>query len=382
MKYHIYAGLRKDKEDKKGRCPIYIFVFQGKKQIVKQSTGQKIHSDFWNEDDRRVKSRATNATLINATITKQIADLETLLLTGGLSGNSDAAKVIQAEKVKDLDFFEFADKQIKQKSYRPESRRLYTTLLDKLKSFRKGRPLKLREIDFLFLQSYEAYLRDELKNEHNTIWSSFKFLNTIFSDAVKAKVIDAKDNPFLTYNRPRYKETIPVFLEAEELERIEDFIDETEDDNLKKIGTYFLFMCYTGLRYSDGVRFKSSLHTVGNKERITMQTTKTGNITNILINDQIRRLIPFIDANRLHITQVEYNRKLKIIAAGAGIKKNLTSHVARHTFGSSLVDLDVPVKVAQALLSHGSERSTKLYYHVKSRNLDEAMKKFNKKKSA
>lgn len=380
MKYNIIAGIRKDKEDKKGRCPIYIFVYQGKKQIAKYSTGEKVHSDFWDEVDRKVRNKATNATLINATIIKKIADIQALLLTGGLSGESDAGKVLQAEKLKDLDFFEFAEQQIKQKTYRPESRRLYTTLLEKLKGFRKS--VKLREIDFLFLQGYEAYLRDELKNDHNTIWNSFKFLNTIFNDAIKAKVIDKKDNPFLTYNRPRYKETIPVFLESDELESIEAFVDQTEDNNLKVIGNYFLFMCYTGLRYSDGIRFKSSLHTFGNMERITMQTTKTGNFTNIFINDQIRRLIPFIDANRLHITQVEYNRKLKIIAASAGIKKNLTSHVARHTFGSSLVDLDVPVKVAQALLTHGSERSTKIYYHVKSRNLDDVMKKFNKKKSA
>jgi integrase/recombinase XerD len=376
MKYNIIPGLRTDKKDKKGNVPIYVFVYQGRKQIAKHSTGEKVHPDYWDADDRRVKSRATNATLINAKIVKQIADLQAVLLTGNITtGASDAAKILQAERSKDLDFFEFAERQIKQKSYRPESRRLYTAILDKLKGFRKA--LKLRDVDFLFLQSFEAYLRDDLKNEHNTIWNAFKFLNTIFSDAIKAKYISEEDNPFRTYKRPRYKETIPVFLESGELEAIEDFVADTEDDGLKLVGTYFLFMCYTGLRYSDGVRFKSSLHVVGN-ERIVMQTTKTGTVTNLFITDQIRRLIPFIDANRLYITQVEYNRRLKIIAAGAGIRKNLTSHVARHTFGSSLVDLGVDMKVAQGLLSHGSAQSTKIYFHVKSKNLDDAMKKFNR----
>lgn len=381
MKYNIYAGIRKDKADKKGRCPIYLFVYQGSKQIAKHSVGEKVHSDFWDADNKQVRSKAINSTLINAKIIKQTGELQATLLTGNITtGSSDAGKILQAEKIKDLDFFAFAERQIKEKTYRPESRRLYITLLDKLKKFRVT-GLKIREVDFLFLQGYEAYLRDVLKNDVNTIWSSFKFVNMIINDAIKSKYLDEKDNPFKTFKRPKYKQSVPVFLEAAELEAIEDFVADTQDEGLKLIGTYFLFMCYTGLRYSDGVRFKSSLHIVGG-ERIVMKTTKTGSFTNILINDQIRSLIPFIDANRLHISQVDYNRKLKIIAAAAGVKKNVSSHVARHTFGSSLVDLGVDMKVAQGLLSHGSPQSTKIYFHVKTKNLDEAMKKFNKNKTA
>jgi site-specific recombinase XerD len=59
----------------------------------------------------------------------------------------------------------------------------------------------------------------------------------------------------------------------------------------------------------------------------------------------------------------------------------VSSHVARHSFGSSLVDLGITIEVAKGLLSHGSTSSTKIYYHLKSTNLDEAMKKFNKKDS-
>jgi integrase/recombinase XerD len=136
-------------------------------------------------------------------------------------------------------------------------------------------------------------------------------------------------------------------------------------------------MCYTGLRYSDAIRFNSSLHIVGGK-RIVVVTQKTKKETNLYINDKIRPLADFVNDHRIYITQIDFNRKLKVIAAGAGINKNVSSHVARHSFGSSLVDLGITIEVAKGLLSHGSTSSIKIYYHLKSANLDEAMKKFNK----
>src|SRR5690606_37659102 len=112
-------------------------------------------------------------------------------------------------------------------------------------------------------------------------------------------------------------------------------------------------------------------------ERIVIETQKTGQTANIYINDKIRPLLSFILVNPLRYTQTDFNRKLKLIAAYVGINKKVSSHVARHSFGASLVSLGVPEKVAQGLLAHGSAQSTKIYYHLDSPALDEAMKKFN-----
>lgn len=110
-----------------------------------------------------------------------------------------------------------------------------------------------------------------------------------------------------------------------------------------------------------------------------IETQKTGQTANIYLNDKIKPLLSFVIANPLNITQVDFNRKLKIIAAHCGITKKVSSHVARHSFGASLVSLGVPEKVAQGLLAHGSAQSTKIYYHLDNPALDEAMKKFNNK---
>jgi site-specific recombinase XerD len=286
-------------------------------------------------------------------------------------GRFDPVEILEGEKKKDADFFAFAEEQIVLKKYAPETRRMYRVYLEKIKVFRSS--LKVSQIDFTFLRSYEAHLRDSLKNSENTIWENFKFINTITNDAIKAKVLTV--DPFKTFKRVKYNQSVRTFLNADEL--TDRRLLKEAESRLLIVDKYFLFSCYTGLSYSDACRFRIQDHVINN-ERIVMKTQKTGKETNLYINDKIRPLMQYVNDNPLKLSRVEFNRRLKEIAAGSKIKKQLSSHVARHSFGSSLVDLGIPIEVAKGLLSHGSTSSTKIYYHLKSANLDEAMKKFIK----
>ena len=58
------------------------------------------------------------------------------------------------------------------------------------------------------------------------------------------------------------------------------------------------------------------------------------------------------------------NSYLKEIADFCGIKKNLTTHAARHTFATLLLEEDVDIKYIQNLLGHSSITTTQIYTHV------------------
>lgn len=374
MNYTALPTIRKDKRDAKGQVPVYIFVYSGGSK-VKISLGHKINPEDWDEKARRIKKHVTNSNLLNTLIEKKLSDLKTKILVEQIVEKDKPFNVnqfIKKEKIKNICFYEFSEKQILQKNYAEETRRAYRIYSEKLKEYKKV--LYLTDINFQFLQSYEAYLRDTLNNSHNTVWGNFKFINTMTNDALKMKYI--LEDPFKTFKRLAYKQTQRTFLESYELNRIEEFVNSTQDNGLRLVGKYFLFMAFTGLRFSDAIRFRSDLHVI-NGERIVMETQKTKKTTNLFINDRIRTLISFTMENPLNLSQVDFNRKLKIIAVGAGVDKKISSHVARHSFGSSLADLGIPMEVAKGLLSHGSMSSTKIYYHLKESNFDEAMKRFN-----
>jgi len=327
---------------------------------------------MWNKEQRKVEKKFPNAALINSIITKEIEDLRTKILMQEMeSGTVNLPALLQKEKAKDMCFFEFAEKQIKEKTYSKETRRNYTVYLAKIKAYKPT--LKLAGIDYQFLQGYEAHLRDGLKNSNNTIWGNIKFIRTMVSDAIKSKYITA--DPFRDYSRPTYKKTKRSFLNMDELQRIEKFLLNNKDENLMIVGRYFLFMAFTGLRFSDAIRVNDS-HII-QSERIVIETQKTKQDANIFINNKIRPLLEFVIANPLKITQVDFNRKLKVIAAYCGITKKVSSHVARHSFGASLVSLGILPKIAQGLLAHASAASTQIYYHLDNPELDAAMKKFN-----
>jgi integrase/recombinase XerD len=367
---NIIATIRKDKIDKKGAAPIYIHIYEGEKLIAKKSTGHKISPANWCDITRRVKGHP-QATLINAIITKELNQANERVFSARLN-DEDVRTAIRKHKSRDAGLEDFVSVQLRERNFAPETARNYRIYLHKVLHYAPG--VSIRKIDIAFLQSYESHLRNIEGNAHNTIASNMKFIDSMLNAAMKTGIIDR--SPFRDYKRPRYKQTERTFLTAEELDRIEEGISGL-DYGLQNVACMFLFMARTGLRYSDAIRFRAEDHI--EDDRIVIVTQKTGKKTSLFINEKIGPLIRDISDNPIRISQVDFNRKLKVIAATLGIKKNLTSHVGRHSFGASLVDMGISIEVARELLTHGSTSMTRIYYHMKNKNLDEAMKRFNKK---
>lgn len=77
-----------------------------------------------------------------------------------------------------------------------------------------------------------------------------------------------------------------------------------------------------------------------------------------------------------------YNAYLKEVAVLCGIKKNLTTHTARHTFATTVLLLnDVPMETAMELLGHTDIRTTQIYGKIVQKKISNDMKKLKVKLS-
>ena len=65
--------------------------------------------------------------------------------------------------------------------------------------------------------------------------------------------------------------------------------------------------------------------------------------------------------NRKHKILSQYNKALKILARKAGITKNVTSYVARHSFAMCLREKGISIDVIGETLGHQSVLTTKAY---------------------
>ena len=146
---------------------------------------------------------------------------------------------------------------------------------------------------------------------------------------------------------------------------------------VRTVASYFLLMCYSGLRYEDAITFKPAIHIIEN-ERLVRKTSKgKGNIINIILYGRLREIVEMVKLFPLKMSNKKFNEWLQIVAAHSRINKHITCHVGRHTFGSFLPDAGISKEAAQKLLGHSDMRSTNIYYHMKDKNVDDAAEKLN-----
>ena len=377
----------KKKANAEGEHSIVLQVLKDRRKKI-LSTGLSVKNELWDENEHCFKTRHPNAMQNNRL-------LDTLKIK--------ARNIISDFNIDDVDFtlqefehrFRFGSKRSKidlfsfwtsvvndlEISGRTGYARTNKDTINSLKLFHKKPILYMREINVTFLDKYEVFLRSR-GGSNGGISVRMRSLRTIFNLAVRRDLIKQNIYPFHKYKISKLKgKRIKHALNLAEIETFKT-LDCGEDIQLINAKNYFLFSFYTrGMNFADMMRLTWS--DISNK-RITYARAKTqGNFsikivppvkeildyynqnrtdTNyvfpILLND---RMTPTQIENRKHKTLGLYNKSLKILAGKAGITKNVTSYVARHSFAMCLREKGVSIDVIGETLGHQSVLTTKAY---------------------
>lgn len=231
----------------------------------------------------------------------------------------------------------------------------------------------------------------DINEENIMLWDELARKNAVKSKSIytyhkvlKIYVREAKLLGFIKTNPYEYihfKKDRPIghrFITMEELQRIIDL--PLFDKSLVNARKCFLFQCFTGLSYSDLVAFDPSmLRTDGGKLRLRSQRKKTGEDYNITLLKPAVKILE--DCNyTLPVQEMHYyNRNLQAIQLHAGISTRLTSHVARHTFATTIaLKNKMPIEVLQKVLGHSSIKTTQIYAKVLQESVDDEFDKLDK----
>lgn len=237
-------------------------------------------------------------------------------------------------------------------------------------------------IDSKWLNKYTVWLLSRMA--YSGAWSRIKDLKAYIKIAAEEgiSINDDFSNHYLA--EPEHE---PVYLEQQELDSIFGvYKDQNIDDSIKSTLKVFLFNCFTGLRISDLRKFRLSW--IQNDEIVFSPTKRR--LTDLKDHVVKIPLIPIAkeflkdlnEENLMDRSEGNYNKKLKDVADLAGINKNLSSHVARHTFATNLAILGVPVIVISKLLGHKSIKSTMVYIHIADKIRKKEMEKLQNAFSA
>ena len=155
---------------------------------------------------------------------------------------------------------------------------------------------------------------------------------------------------------------------------------------LEEVRDVFIFCCYTGFAYSDIYKFDYDAVTKGidGNAWLTTQRQKTGTKESVpllpialdIINKYRDHKYCIEDNKLLPVNSNQrYNGYLKEIATLCKINKKITSHIARHTFATTITLANgVPIETVSTMLGHNSIRTSQIYAKVVEQKVSEDMK--------
>lgn len=244
--------------------------------------------------------------------------------------------------------------------------------------------LSFNEFDRSNLVAFQGYLL-ECGAVNNTVSKNIKNLKAAYNEALLRKLVDSEIEPFKGY-KPLKNEPTTEFLTIKEVALIRDMKIAKNAPGRERVRDMFLFQCYVGLRYSDVADLSDqNFYIEDGNVWIRFNSVKTGKIAkfnlNLLFNLSNGRSEPeklyFKYENEwqnkpFKISNQKANEHLAIIEKLSGNHKHITTHVARHTFGTYTIRI-LPINVVQTLMQHSSVTTTMKYCKITPDILNEGL---------
>ena len=275
-------------------------------------------------------------------------------------------------------------------SLAPGTLKNYFTTQKYLQMFLKKRSgatdIFLSELSYRFLTEFEHFLRNYKPLDHhkplanNGVMKHIERFRKMINMAIRLEWLD-KD-PFAKYQQ-KFDKLERGFLTKEELSTIE--LKEIKVVRIAWIRDLFVFSCYTGLAYIDLMRLTPSNISIGIDGEYWLITSrqKTNNPVRVPLLPEAMEIIerykghPRAIAGKTLfpvISNQKLNCYLKELADLCSIQKNLTFHLARHTFATTITLTNgVPIESVSKMLGHSSISTTQIYAKVIEKKLSEDM---------
>jgi integrase len=392
--FSILFWIRREKVQD-GKAPVYARVtVDGKRSEI--SIKRNIDPESWNPKKGIAKGTKEESRMLNVYI-EQVRNQ----LFECYQELQKQKKLITADAIKSkyfgldekehtlISIFEYHNTNM-HTTLTPRTAQGYYTTLKFLKLFlnneMKTSDMFLSQLNYKFILDFQTFIKystsfERIKPCHqNGSIKHLKRFRKVIGMAIKNEWLDR--DPFIKYE-VEYDKFNRGYLTQEELIQLESH--EFKTDRLNDIRNVFVFCCYTGLSYIDVYNLSSECISIGidGNSWISLERKKTDSLVKVpLLSKPLailekyknhpkclrnNRLLPVID--NAHI-----NLHLKEIAALCRIEKNLTFHMSRHTFATTVTLTNgVPIESVSAMLGHNSIKTTQTYAKVVQMKVSEDM---------
>ncbi|MCK6608086.1 MAG: site-specific integrase [Flavobacterium sp.] len=392
-KITVHAYAKTSKANKNGQLPIY-FRLTVNGERFEFSTKKFIEKSKWSSEQSKMKGNSDEARSLNNyldLIKSKVFDIQMELLhkneelsienfKSRLTGTHERERMIipiyqtHNDKIKDLIGNGYAYGTLER--FKISLKHLQEFILWKY----NVNDISINKIDYAFVTEFEFYLRSVKKCNNNTAVKYVRNFRKIIKICLDNDWLD-KD-PTTRYEG-KMKEVERDFLTEEELLKI--YNKKISSERLQLVRDIFIFSCYTGLAYIDVKGLKKDHIGIGidGEKWIFKNRQKTETKSKIPILPIAEEIIEKYSNHPkcLHensilpiLTNQKMNAYLKEIGDLCDIPKEITFHMARHTFATSVTLTNgVPIETVSKMLGHKNLHTTQHYAKVLDRKVSEDM---------
>ncbi len=392
--YSIRFVLKRGKS-KNGKSPLVCRITVNGKR-VEITMKKSIDPSKWSTESGRAKGSSEESRIINTHIeltTNEIMRHHNKLVMEGKPTDAQSIKNsflgLSEKKYSLVETFNYHNERMKPLigiDVELGTYKKFETVLSKLERFMvkyyHRDDFFLDELNFKFITDFEHYMKTEDKVKHNTALRYIRCLKKIIILALNNEWITR--NPFVNY-KCQYTRVNREVLTEEEL--LTMWNKEFGIPRLDEVKDVFLFCCYTGYSFIDVERLtqKDLGRGIDGDLWVFTERKKTGVTSNVPMLPKAMEIIQKYENHEVCINSnkllpVKSNQKmnayLKEVADLCGISKNLTMHMARHTFATTVtLSNGVPIETVSKMLGHTKIATTQIYAQVLDNKVSADMKK-------
>lgn len=387
--FRVVFYLRSNYVNKEGKTSVMLRIYLNNERLSLGSTGISVKSSQWDKEKERIKGRTTEALNTNLQLDNIASGLQSIFR------RIEMSDVVSLERIKSeflgkkeeidtlMQLFEKHNGDVAKQvgvSVGKATLQKYNVCKRHFSEFLekqyKRSDLKLTELTYVVIREFDLYLRTEVGQNANTATKTMKTFKTITLLGQKMGVL--LHDPFMNH-RFHIEPVNRGFLTDEEILLIAN--KDLGISRLELVRDIFIFSCFTGLAYIDVSNLTPDhIVTLGDKQWIMTQRQKTSVETNVLLLDIPKAIIAKYGGKTYRngklfpmLTNQKTNSYLKEIADICGIKKNLTFHLARHTFATMSLSKGVPMESVSKMLGHTNIRTTQIYARITNKKIEHDM---------
>lgn len=264
----------------------------------------------------------------------------------------------------------------------------YECALHSLKAYTQKNTLLFEKLDISFLNKYEKWM-SENRNSPTTTGIYMRYIRTCFNEAIRNNIIKSELYPF---GRGKYQipagRNIKKALSQKEISLIASYpaIDGTNEQRYRDYWL-FLFLC-SGINVTDMAKLKyqniEDDVIVFHRQKTKRELKSHLRIIKVVITQQLGRIIdrwgnkpatsdqyifpilknempPEQEYTAIHQAIKMINKYIKRVAKATGIKNEITSYTARHSFATILKYSGASIEYISESLGHSNLQTTENY---------------------